>query len=162
MKAHFRYFLKITIALALLMPVIACVNYKKVKLTSVSIGSVSPSGLKSVDGTVKIGIENNSCEFTIQDIQGTVYRSGTEIGTFTADDVTVATGSATYTVGGNLSINSNISIIEIISIAAKFKIDDFTMDLTLKVKPKGGAAVKVSRENIAVSDLINTLKTRGA
>ncbi len=160
MKVYFRNAIKIVVALALLMPVIACVNYKKVKLTSVSIGSVTPAGLKAVNGTVKLGIENNSSEFTISDISGTIYRSGSEIGSFSADPITIATGSATYSLVGTVSLSSSVSIIEIISIATNFKIDDFSIDLTLKLKPKGGAATTVTRRDVAVGELVNSLKNR--
>ncbi len=149
--------LRVVLAAVLTLAAVSCVNYHKIGITSVKLGTVTPTGFKSVVAMVKVGVENKSCEFTISDIEGTIYRSGTDIGSYRIDDVTIPKGTGTYSTAGEVVLNGNISVFEVISAVSNFSPDEYTLDLALKVKAKGGAAFKIKLKNIAVSDLVGAL-----
>ncbi len=137
----------------------SCISLDDINITSAKISSITPTGLKSVKGTATVGVNNETSEFTLSEISGTVYKDGTTIGTFTADDVTVlGKTNADYTVSGRFALSNSISILEVISIATNLKLDDLSADLTFKIKPKGSVGKTVELEQVPVKQLISAVK----
>ncbi len=146
---------------AILASVSGCVSVKKIQITSFNIESISPKGLKAIDGTISLGVDNGSKQFTISDIEGTVSRKGTEIGTFTVDPITVAAKTKdTYKSAGSLDLNGNVSVLQVISLAKNFKVDEYTMDISMKFKVKGGASKKYEMEDVSVRQFVNMLNSQ--
>lgn len=155
-----RKFLKFALVVALMVVAASCVDINDIEITSFKINSVIPKGLKSVSGTVSVGVNNGTKGFTISDIEGTIYRNGTDIGTFTADPVTVeAKTSATYKVTGVLNLNSNISVLEILALAADFNAEEFTVSVSAKFDVKGGVSKRVELEKVPVKKVLSRVKS---
>ncbi len=138
---------------------VSCVNFNNVHIESVKIGSVKMSGLKSLSGTFTLTIENNSKEFTLSDIEAVVKQNGKEIGSLKTDDFTVeGKTTSTNNVAAYFYLSDTFSVIQAMTMLGDLDIDDFTFDLSVKVKPKGGSAQKVSRNNIPARQLISSIK----
>ena len=60
-----------------------CSKAKEISVTSCELVSLSPSGLKSIDGTVAVGIHNPMFGFRVTNTSGVVYYIGAELVYFT-------------------------------------------------------------------------------
>ncbi len=149
---------KIVLFVALMAGTVSCVDYRKVNVRGAEFEYFTPSGLRSASWSVKLRVDNGTREFTISDVEGKVYDSGKMMGTLTAADVVVAKGSATYSLRGDLRLDKSVSVFDILSLVADFNLDDYTADLTLRVKPKGGSAQKIKLKNLSVKDLVGSIK----
>ncbi len=159
MKHLFGTIFKIVLVCALMASFASCVNPSKIRVLSKKIVSVSPVGLKSVKGVASVQVENGSAEFTVTDCNGTIYRNGKSLGTFTVDEVTIAAKcTETYQVTGYLTLASGTSILEVVALAGSFNISEFTVDISAKLKPKGAPSKTISFENVPVTELNTFLK----
>ena len=61
---------------------------------------------------------------------------------------------------GSLSLGQNVSMMDILSIARDLDIDDFTVDISLKIKPKGGAVRRVEMKDLPAGRVIELMKRR--
>ncbi len=61
---------------------------------------------------------------------------------------------------GSLSLNNSVSVVELFSMLSDFRIEDCTVDLSLKVKPRGGIARKVVMKDVPASSLYRMIKNR--
>ncbi len=158
MKICVKNVLKIVLFAAILAGTVSCVDYRKVNVRGAEFEYFSPSGLRSASWCVKVSVDNGTKEFTISDMEGKVYNSGTAVGTITAADVVVGKGFATYSLRGDVTIDKGVSILDILSLIGDFDIDKLTADLTLRVKAKGGSAQKIKLKNIPVKNLAGSIK----
>lgn len=143
-------------ALALLS---GCINQKNITVTSFNIDSIKPTGLRSVNGSAKVGVKNAGQEFTVYDITGTVKRKGADFGSFAIDPVTVAGKSEqTYKVSGSASLVSALSVASAISAVLTWDVEDYTIDISCKIKPRGGAARPIVLKDIPASKIAGRLK----
>lgn len=149
------------VLLAAVFSMSGCVDYKNLKITSFSIDSLSPQGFRSVFGTASVGIDNPSLAFSVYDISGIVKKSGTEFGTFSVNPVTVPEKSSSVCkVSGTMSLSPSVSILEVLSVAASMKVDDFTVSVSCTVKPRGGIAKKVNLEDVPAKAILNKLNRK--
>lgn len=148
------------IALAIFMTMASgCVDVRKLDVTSVKVNSVSPEGFRAVKGSATVGISNKSGGFQVYDIEGTVRRGTQDLGRFAVEPVTVlARTEGQYPVKGRLSLSDNVSALELLSLIPKFNASEYKVDLSFKVKPKGGAAKKMKFEDIPAEQLIRMLR----
>lgn len=138
-----------------------CVDYKNLKITSFKIDNITPEGLRSVSGTASVGVDNPSAGFSIYNVAGTVKRGGKDFGTFTAEPVKVEPKSSmVYNVSGTMSLASQVSILEVLSTVTSLKVDDFTVDVSCTVKPRGGAAKKIELRGIPARKVLNKLQQK--
>ncbi|MCD8313162.1 MAG: hypothetical protein LUC24_03290 [Bacteroidales bacterium] len=162
MKLSARNILKIFVLALTLASLAGCVNYSEIELTSFNVTSINTANLKDITGKLQIGVDNRTTAFTVSDVEVLLYRNGTLIGTLIADPVKVAGKTKdTYTVPAALTV-SNISILEILAIVRNFDAEQYTIDISGKVKAKGGVKQKISFKNIKASKLINMAQTYGA
>ncbi len=153
-------FLKI-ILLAVLVSLAGCVNMNRIRVTSVHVDSITPVGFRAVSVAASVSLSNGSAGFSVYDVEGTVKNRSREIGEFAFEPVEVrARTSGTYSVTGQLSLSQGVSVLDLLSMAQNMDMDDFTMDISLKVKAKGGAPRKFAIKDIPVRDVINIMKTR--
>ena len=126
---------------------------------SCSLESVSPSGLKSVDARLDLDVYNPAREIHITDIAGTVYYNDEEFGHFTASPVTVP-GRATSDVPVELdaALDGSMGLIQLISLASRFDPDEFTVDVSLKIRIKGGVKKKIDLKGLPVSDFFRKVE----
>ncbi len=158
MKFCVKNVLKIVLFSALMAGTVSCADFRKVSVRDAEFEYFTPSGLRSASWSVKVGVNNGTRQFTISDVEGKVYGSGKLVGTITAADVVVERGVAEYSVRGDVALDKSVSIMDILSLVTSFSVDDYTADLTFKVKPKGGSAQKIKLKNLPVKDLAGSLK----
>ena len=82
----------------------SCGKINEIGITSTSIVSLSPVGLRGMNGVFAVGIHNPTFSFTIRNVQGVVYHKGQAMIDFSADDFTVNKKSDdVYQIKGSVS-----------------------------------------------------------
>jgi len=126
----------------------SCSRIHEIKVTSYKIAKVSPHGLRSVDLTVDLGIDNPSMQFTLLEPTATIYRNGVALGTLDAEPVTIpARSNGVWPVSGTINLADGVNILQVLSYAAKFNVEEYTVDYSTKVKLKSGMKVKLQEKN---------------
>lgn len=147
--------------IAVLVSLTGCVNVNRLQVTSFHIDSVTPDGFRSVSATASATVANGSVGFSVYDIYGTVKRQGQELGVFSVEPFSVKPrSSGKYSVSGELSLAQGISLMEMIAVVKELDIDDFTVDISLKVKARGGAPQKLQLKDVPARHIIDIMKSR--
>ena len=60
----------------------SCGKIHEIGVNSYDIVSITPSGLRSIDAVIAVGIHNPTFAFKVTDICGTVYHNGSPLGRF--------------------------------------------------------------------------------
>lgn len=154
MKLNIRKILPLALIAVILLSA-GCKKIENIKLTSYHLDSYSLVGLRALDIDATVGVDNPAMEFTLVDPQVIAYRNGVALGTLNADPVTVSGRTiATYKVHGRLTLDPNVSIMQVISYATHFKKEEYTLDISSRVKIKGGGQTKITRTNVPLTELM--------
>lgn len=140
-----------------------CSKMKNVRVTSCKLESVSPSGLRSLDARLGIGIENPGREFTISGIGGRIYYRGDALADFTADSVTVEKGfSGQCSVAVSATLTEGVSMLSLLGTARGFDRKLVTVDVEALVR-SGALKRRYRQEGISldrIADAVNSLGKR--
>ncbi|MCQ2143678.1 MAG: hypothetical protein MJY56_06390 [Bacteroidales bacterium] len=131
-------------------------NVKNIKLTSYKIDSIVPSGLKSIDVKLTLGVDNPAMYLKIDGANGRLCRLGQEVGTFSVDPIALEGHcEGKYTLTGNITLSPGVSILTIMKYAATFNLDEYTIDLFAPVKLKSGLGVKLKYVDTPLKELFD-------
>lgn len=135
-----------------------CSKAKEISVTSCELVSLSPSGLKSIDGTVAVGIHNPMFEFRVTNTSGVVYYKGAELVYFTVDDFAVEPHcDEKYNLTGRASLAPGISLFTVLGLARNIKAEQYTIDVSTTMKAKG-LHKTITRKGIPLEELMNAAK----
>ena len=97
-----------------------CSKAKEISVTSCELVSLSPSGLKSIDGTVAVGIHNPMFGFRVTNTSGVVYYKGAELArNIKAEQYTIDVSTTVKAKGLHKTITRNGIPLEELMNAAK-------------------------------------------
>lgn len=132
---------------------------EEVKVTDVSLRSFTPEGTRAASAVLDVTVDNPAIQFTISDLQGTVFREGDEFAFYTADPVTVkGRKSATYAVVCHARLSDAASLLDVMGLAASKNFDGLTTSVSAKVSTRAGFSKSVSKEGLSISSLIEKAK----
>lgn len=115
-----------------------CSKAGDIKVTSCDLVSLSPAGLRSIDGTVAVGIHNPIFGFKVTGTSGKVYYKGSELVDFTVDDFDVnGKSDEKYNLTGHASLARGVSLLSVLGLARNINAADYTVDVSATVKAKG-------------------------
>jgi len=155
MKEARRIFLAVALALGLVLSA-GCSKVKDIKVTSCSLESFSPRGLRSVDAVLAIGIDNPSVAFRITSLEGVVKYNGEDFATYTADTVSVdRKSSKVYDVPCSAVLSESVTLMKALSIISNGDLEGFTTDVKAKVKLKGGAGTTLNYKDIDLNEVVS-------
>lgn len=139
---------------AFAMTTVSCTKYRDIKVISCKLDSVSPKGLKSAELDFNVAFRNPAQAIAISDIYGTVFRQDREIGYISADPFEIpGRGDSEAGLKAKVSLVPSLSVMEALSLFSDFKPEDYTVDIMLKIKIKGGISKKLALEDVPVADL---------
>jgi hypothetical protein len=144
-------------ALALLLVVFSssCSRIKDIRLASCSVESVSPIGLHGLSAELAVQIENPAMQFSLSDIQGTLFHKGNPIIVYDAEPIEVAGHSvAVYPLPCTATLSPGVRLMDIISLMRGYDVNDFTMDVSAKVRLRSGLSKTLRFKDIPVKDLL--------
>lgn len=137
-----------------------CAKLNQVSMTSVSLDSVKPRGLRALSLNLSVGVHNPATEITFSEISGEVLISGKVIGNVAMAPVVLAAKTdSTYVVTADVALAEGVSALGVLALAGKkTTLDDATANIYAKAKIKGGPAKKFRMEDVPVKKLMELLK----
>ena len=151
----------VLIALALFaLLVCGCADLKDIKVTSCSVKSVMPSGLRSIQGSLALGIDDPSIGFTLSGIEGIVKYNDRVVGNFSGGPVSVdGHSSQVYDMNCTATLSKDVSLAELFAWAANKNFDGFTTDFSAKVRVLGGIGKTLKFKDVPLKKLLDKAKT---
>lgn len=159
-----RNVIKILAALTVAFLVYSCSmdRVKDIKLKSCSIESVALTGLRSAGGTLLLEIDNPAMQFTLSDLQGTLYYNGEELATYTAEPVTIKGKSTeSYPVQCEATLSPSVSLARLMSLAGGIDMEQLTTDIQAKATLKKGLSKTLTYKGLPLKKLLDKAKGAG-
>lgn len=132
-----------------------CSNIRNIELKSCALDSISMAGLRGINATLLLEIDNPALQFGLEDIEGVLYRNGEEYVTYKADPIKVdARTCAVYPLPCSATLSPEVSLIQVLSMARNFNLEEFTTDIHAKLRLKNGVAKGFTFRDIPIKDLM--------
>ena len=132
-----------------------CSSENGFKVTSCSVSSVTPSGLKALKAVLKVGIVNPMSNLTISRIDGVINNEGRPLATFNTGKIKVAKRSdKVYPLTCEGSIAKDVGLMDLLKLATSQDFSTMTVDLAVKVKLFLGISKTFRFNDIKVTDLL--------
>jgi hypothetical protein len=149
-----RLLLLLTAATVLLMAA-GCSADKGFKVTSCSVASVTPSGLKALKAVLKVGIVNPMSNLTISRIDGVINNEGRPLANFSTGKIKVAKRSdKVYPLTCEGSIAPDVGLMDLLKLATSQDFSAMTVDLAVKVRFMLGISKTFRFKDLKVTDLM--------
>ncbi len=152
MKRNARIFIALTAALVCLT---SCMEkYRQIGITSFDVESVSPTGMKSAEARVKVGVHNPAGTVQLRDINGVLRHDSTTLVILRATDVRLAPRcDSTYTlwVTGNLA--EGVSLLNVVPLLHANGLEAVTADLSARATLKNGLGKDIAFKDIPLKDM---------
>lgn len=133
----------------------SCGKINEIGITSTSIVSLSPVGLRGMNGVFAVGIHNPTFSFTIRNVQGVVYHKGQATIDFSADDFTVNKKSDdVYQIKGNATLCQGVSLISALGLLKDLNAESYSVDISGTVYAKG-LHKTIKRKGLPLSSLMD-------
>ena len=125
---------------------------KDLSVTSVGVKYLVPTSTRSMDAVLLLGRDNPSISFTVQDVSGVVKHYDREIARFTAGELPVQARSVqVYELPCTAVLSDNVSLLDLLAIAARRSMDGLTADVKLRVSLRGGKGTVLTFNGIDLS-----------
>ena len=146
--------------LAVILVLGGCAKVSQIRVTSVSIDSVTPRGLRSLSMNISVGVHNPAPEISLSEISGQVLVSGKVIGNVAmAPVILTARTDSTYHLTADVALADGVSVFEVFALVKKADvIEQTTANLYAKTKIKGAPAKNVKMENVPLKQLMEYIK----
>lgn len=142
---------------ALVMMAMLCTCCGKIGDISVfqyKIKSIGMDSLRSAHGVVSLEVRNNGPKITITSVSGRVFQNGMPLGTFSTGSFDLPSQITQWVdIDGKVGIESNVSILSLISMVSSFDVKQFSISFTAEVK-MGMVKTQIKRDNIPLSKFI--------
>ena len=149
-----RLLLLITAATVLLMAG-GCSSEGGLKVTSCSVASVTPNGLKALKAVLKVGIVNPMSNLTISRIDGVINNAGRPLASFNTGKIKVARRSdKVYPLTCSGAIAPDVGLMDLLKLATSQDFSAMTVDLSVRVKLFLGISKTFRFNDIKVTDLM--------
>jgi len=136
----------------------SCSADKGFKISSCSIVSLTPNGLKSVNGVLKLGIVNPLAKVTIMHIDGVIVDKGKVMARFNAESLPLERSREIkyYPLVCGGTIEKGVNVMDLIKLAASRDFSGMTIDLDVKVRLLFGTVKTLKFRDISVSELMGS------
>lgn len=123
------------VLLAIILPVCAsCSNPMDISVQRYSIEEVLPTSFRSVRGVVAFDISNGGSQCDVQYVKGQLYNGETSLGNFSVEPFSIVKGDSGIKLTGDISLDDNVSLLTILSMAGNFNIDNFSVSVEARLK----------------------------
>ena len=138
----------------------ACTGLREVRPTSCRVESIAPQGFHSIGMKIALGVRNPSVQFTVKDVQAVLHHKSGDVAEVTASPFTVLKKSdQVYPVDLQISLSKGFGLKNILGLLQDPEnMDNFTVDVSAKVKLKGGAAKRFRYEDIPLEKFMKMIR----
>ena len=139
----------------MVMALSGCKNIKDITVTSVSVESIAPQGLKGINVYLAVGIDNPAFQISLEDIHGTLNHSGKVIGRMAMDPFVLQGRSAeVYHLKAFLSIGEDATLRDLLMLTDVEKLYECTVDVSATPRLKSGLGAPVTLRDIPLKKLL--------
>lgn len=148
--------LRIILLLAALSAISGCANkFKKVKITSVDVESVTPTGLKSFKALVSIGIDNPAPSFNIMNLKADLRRDTVAMMHLYGENLAVeGKCEKVYRLPVTAQIDSAVSLLKMAYLVRSFNPAEYVVDISARAVV-GGIGKNLVYKDIPLSSLMD-------
>ena len=144
---------------AIVMALSGCSDIKKIKeirVTSLKIEKISPSGLKGLDIYLAVGIDNPAFQIGLTEINGSLTYSGKILGRLAMDPVTIYGKSAEiYHLKANVRLAEDATLKDLMILADPQKLYECMVSISVRPVLKSGLSVPIELKDIPLKKLLN-------
>lgn len=149
-----RLYLLLVSALFILLAA-GCSTNQGLNVTSCSVASVTPNGLRAMKAVLKVGIVNPMQNLTISRIDGVINNAGRELATFNTGKIKVSKKSdKVYPITCDGAISKDVGLMDLLKLASSQDFSQMTVDLKVKVRFFLGICKTFRFDGLKVSDLL--------
>lgn len=149
-------FILIAMLALVLSSLTGCRKYEQIRVTSAKIESIRMNGLKSVDLTLLMGIDNPAGKIVVKNAEGTVKHFGKVIGKVTLAPLVLLPRTAEkYSVEANVELSAGLGFKDLMRLADPKKWEEYVVDITFSGKA-AGVAVKKNINDIPLKKLLES------
>ena len=131
-----------------------CGKIGDISVFQYKIKNIGMDSFRSAHGVVSLEVRNNGPKITITSVSGTVFQNGMPLGTFSTDSFTLPSQITQWVdISGNVAIESNVSILSLISMVSSFDVKQFSISFVADVK-MGMVKTQIKRDNLPLSRFI--------
>ena len=126
-------------------PLHGIASQKTLLVKSYEINSISSLGFRSYKIYISVVIQNNSCDFFMENIQGIVYKKEEAILEVSMDDITISSGVTTIDANVAIVCSKRTSIFALICNLLFSSLDDYSADVCLLCRMADREDVPINR-----------------
>ena len=155
MKCRFAHIvLRLSALFAALSLSASCGDPHDIKLESYDITSLALNGLRGVDASLALEINNPSVKLKVTDIEGRLCRDTTTIAYFSAEDFVLKRKcTEVYPINCTMNLDKGVTLLDVLNLVKNYKTSDILVDLSANVS-HGPVKRSVVRNGIPVKKLI--------
>ena len=147
---------RLVLVLLAVLSLAGCASVKDIAVTSCSVVSVSPQGLRSADAVLALGIKNPLMAFTIKGLDGTIHKGDQTFATFSTSSLAVDRKcTKVYLMDCTGSLDKSVSLRDLLKIAASRDFEGYAIDLTMNVRLRWGIGKTLHFNNLMITDLMS-------
>lgn len=137
----------------------SCRNkFKEVSVSSFDVTSVVPTGLRSFDAVVALGVNNPAPEFTLRNIRGTVRRDTAAVFFLTVEDVPVkGRCDKVYQVPVHGTLADGVTLLQMAVLLRNFNPEEYTVDVAARASLAAGVGKNLEYKAIPLTKLTKNL-----
>jgi len=130
-------------------------KFKEVKFNSFELESFVPSGLRSFDAVVELGIDNPAPSFKVENLKATVRKDSLDVMYLSSEGLSVdAKSNKTYTLPVQGKLSKDFSLMQLAGMAARFDPEGYIIDITADANAKG-IKKKIEYKDMPLSKFMN-------
>ena len=151
----------ITALLAVFLTV-GCADIKRLedmKIDSVTVENLSPVGLRGLDLTLALNVDNPGAQVSLSEISALLEHSGKVLGKVAVDPFILQGKTAgTYHLKAGITLSEDATILDLAKLLDKKVLDEMLVDLSAVVRLRKGPSRKMEMNDIPLKKLIETVK----
>ncbi len=149
-----RRIIVLTVAV-MLVSLTGCGSIKEIKVNSADVKKMEPYGLKGVDLSLAVEIDNPALQIKLSDMEARVKCSGKVLGKVTVDPFTMKAKSVqTYNLKARMVLDEKVTLYDLLMLVDKGFIDKCFVDITVKGKLRGGLSKTITENDVPLKKLI--------
>ena len=145
--------------LLVLLSVSSCHSkFKEVRVTSFAVSSVVPTGLRSFDAVVALGVDNPAASFTLRNVRATVRRDTSAVFLLSVEDVPVRGHSEkSYQVPVHGTLAPGVTLLSLAVLARSFDPEEYAVDVSARATLAGNVGKNLEYKDIPLSKLMKNI-----
>ncbi len=148
--------LSLLMAVLVLAPSCAVMKMKEIRVSSCSIVSISPRSFRSADALLRIGIDNPSLPFSLDEVEGIIRKDETVLATFGGGPIEVeGRCDDIYDLPCKVSIADGVTILDLLAVLGEKDFTNYYVDISGYVGINNGRGHKLKMGNIPLQSLID-------